>query len=97
VPGPGGGELLGDASGCGTAHGQQEATLGAEALDERRGNHASFLGNVSESELRRAAALHDAHGGGEDFFVGSLARPRRHFSRLGYLAEGTPPQQLKNN
>lgn len=78
VFGAGGGELLRDGAGCGAAHGEEQAAFGAEPLDERGGNDAGFLGDVDEGELRGAAALHDARGGGEDFGVGGLARARAH-------------------
>ncbi len=78
VLGAGGGELLGDGAGRGAAKREEQAALGAEALDERGGNDAGFLGDVDEGELRGAAALHDTRGGGEDFGVGGLAWARAH-------------------
>jgi len=78
VLGAGGGELLRDGAGCGAAEGQEQAALGAKALDERGGNDAGFPGDVGEGELRRAATLHDAAGGGEDLLVGGLAWARAH-------------------
>jgi len=80
--GAGGGELLRDGAGGCAAHGQEQATLGAEALDEGSGHDAGFLGDVGKSELCGAAALHDAGGGGEDLLVGSFARSRAHSGGL---------------
>ena len=71
--GAGGGELLRDCGRSGAACGEEQAALGSEALDERGGDDASFLGDVSEGQLRRATPLHDASGGGEELFVGGFA------------------------
>jgi hypothetical protein len=79
VFGADGGELLRDCGGSSAAHGQEQAALGAEALDERSGDDASFLGDVSEGQLRGAAPLHDAGGGGEELFVGGFAWAWAHF------------------
>ncbi len=87
VFGAGGGELLLDGAGGGAAEGEQKAALGAETLDKRGGNDAGFLGDVGEGELRGAAALHDARGGGEDFIVGGLAGARAHGGALGIITE----------
>ena len=76
-----GGELLRDGRGGGATHGEQQTAFGAEALDQRGGNDASFAGDLGEGELRGTEALHDAHGGGEDLLVRGLARARAHESR----------------
>ena len=70
------GELLRNAARRGAAHGQQQAAFGAEALNEGRGNDAGFFGDVGKGELRGAAALHDAGGGGEELFVRGFSRAR---------------------
>lgn len=81
------GELL-DNGGRSSFHsGEEQRALGAEALDERGGNDANFFGDVCEGEVRGAAALHDAGGGGEDGFVGCFAGAGRHFF-AGFLARG---------
>lgn len=78
MPGTGGRELLWHTGGRRTAKGQKEASLGAETLDKSRGNHASFLCDISKGELGGTAALHYAGRGSQDFFVGGFARTRRH-------------------
>jgi hypothetical protein len=86
---PRGGELLRDAAWSRAAHGEEQAAFRAEALNERGGNDPSFFGHVRQRELCGAAALHDAGGGGEDFFVGSLARTGAHGGLRGRLAART--------
>ena len=76
--GAGVGELPRDCGwGC-AARGQEQAALGAEALDQCGGNDAGFLGDVGEGELRGTAALHDAAGCSENFFVRGFAGARAH-------------------
>ena len=98
VLGAGGCEFLRDGGRSGAAHGEEQAALGAEALDECRGNHAGFLGNVGEGELGGAAALHDAGGGGKDLFVGGFARARAHvlvlFLRRGSAQEAATARTI---
>lgn len=76
--GAGVGKLLWDGRGSSAAHGQEQAALGAKPLDERGRDDASFFRDVSERELRGAAALHHTRGGGLDLFVGGFAGARAH-------------------
>jgi hypothetical protein len=79
VFGAGCGELFDYGGWSGFHGGEKQGALGAEALDERSGNDAGFLGDVSEGDLRGTEALHDAPGSGEDFGVGGFAGAGRHF------------------
>lgn len=70
------GELLRDASRRAAAQGQQQAALGAEALDQRGGYDTGLFSDVRKSELRGTESLHDARGSSEKLFVGRFARSR---------------------
>jgi hypothetical protein len=86
------GKLSRDGAWGGAAHSQQQPALGAEALDQRRRHDSSLLSNIGQGELRRAAALHNAAGGGENLLVRSFARAGAHFALvrpLGGLARIT--------
>jgi len=63
IDGGRGGELFRNTTGSSAAGGQQQAPLGAEALDQRRRHDTRFLGDVRQGKVHRAAALHHAHGG----------------------------------
>ncbi len=89
VFGAGGGELLRDGGGRGAAEGEEQAALGAEALDEGGGNDTGFLCDIGEGELGGAAALHDAGGGGEDLCVGGLAGAGAHDGAFAIITEWT--------
>jgi len=75
------GKLLRHRGRSGSAQGQEQPALGAKALNESGGNDAGFFGDVGKGQFRRAEALHDARGGGQNLFVGGFARARGHFQR----------------
>jgi hypothetical protein len=88
VLGTRGRELLRNAAGPGVRQRKEQATLGAETLNERRGDDSGFFGDVGEGELRRTAALHDARGSGKDLMVRSFAWAR-HFKATSAAARIT--------
>ena len=72
------GELLRNGGRSRAACREQQGALGAKTLNQCRGDDTGFPGDLGERELRRAEALHDASGGGEDLLVGGLAWSRAH-------------------
>jgi hypothetical protein len=71
-------EFLVDAGGALASDGEEQSTLGPEALQERGGRQSRFTAHVGKGEAMGADALDDAGGAGQKFGIEFTASAGRH-------------------